>query len=142
MGPLIIYSGRDPSGRLWIWLCMSLVFLALLIHRSSLIYELTPDRLTAYSWWGLGLPEKISLKSLDQAVVMRSLSMNLVGCGHIYLSSSRSDEAGLTILAQVKAEKLADELRALSEAAKRAHESIEPGHWQENQQDQQDQQDH
>jgi hypothetical protein len=82
-----------------------------------LVYLLTAESLTIFSWWGLGRPEKVTLKAVDRVEVMRSLAMTVCGCGHIIIRSHLPDESSLTLLAQPRSEALAHELRELSAAA-------------------------
>ena len=118
LGPAIALAGRDPSGRIWPWVLMTAVFLSLLIHRLSLVYELTEDALIVFSWWGLGQPERITLSGIEKTEVLNSLVMRVAGCGHVHVASSLPGEKGLTLLAQPRAEALADELEELGRAAR------------------------
>ena len=118
MGPAIALGGRDQSGRLWPWLLMSLIFLGLLLHRLSLVYELTADSLSAESWWGLGRTETIALADISDAGVFKGLAMNVAGCGHVHVRSRRPEGGGLILLAQRRPEELADELGELARLAR------------------------
>lgn len=118
LGPAIALSGRDPSGRIWPWVLMAAVFFSLALHRLSLVYELTDESLTVLSWWGLGKPERVTLSGLEKTEVLRGLATNLVGCGHVHVSSRLPDEGGVTILAQPKADELASLLEELGRKAK------------------------
>ena len=123
LGPAIVLAGSDPYGRVWPWAALTAVFLALLLHRLSLVYEVAGGKLTAYSWWGLGRPEAVTVWAIESAEVMRGLALSACGCGHVHVRSSLPEEGGLTILAQAKPEALAEELEALARAARRQAES-------------------
>jgi hypothetical protein len=118
MGPAIIVFGRDPSGRLWPWILMTLVFLGLWLHRLSLVYVLTADSLSAESWWGLGRTETMGLADLAGTEVFRGLAMSVAGCGHVHLRSRRPEGGGLILAAQARAEDLAKELEELARQAR------------------------
>jgi hypothetical protein len=120
LGPAIILTGRDPSGRIWLWGLLTLLFVVFFLHRLSLVYIITDESLTADSWWGIGHREKISLRGIERTEVLHGLAQNLVGCGHIYVRSSLPGETSVTILAQPKAEQLALELEAMSQKAVKA----------------------
>jgi hypothetical protein len=113
LGPAIILSGRDPSGRIWLWILLSLFFVAFFLHRLSLLYIISDDSLIFQSWWGLGRPEKISLNAIDRIEVFHGFSQRLVGCGHIHVHSADPQEGSITIVSQPKAPELASELQAL-----------------------------
>jgi hypothetical protein len=118
LGPAIVLSGRDPSGRVWPWAAMTAVFLALFLHRLSLVYELAGDELIARSWWGLVPPERLALAGLESAEVVKGLALGAAGCGHVHLRSSLPGAPSLTILAQPRPERLALELEGLGQAAR------------------------
>jgi hypothetical protein len=90
--------------------------MGLIIHRLGLSYHLEGPKLQVKSWWGFGRLETITLKDLAEASVHYSLTLRLVGLGHLFLSSHNPQEHGLTLLAQKRPQELADKLTALARA--------------------------
>jgi hypothetical protein len=113
MGPAIVLSGRNKSDQIWPWILMSLVFVALFLHRMSLVYTLSGETLSVGSWWGLGRPQSLTVSAIDRTDVLRSMAMRLAGCGHVVVHSRHPDEGSITLLAQAEPHALADELSGL-----------------------------
>jgi hypothetical protein len=119
LGLVIALHARSRSEEIWPWVFLATIFVALFLHRLSLVYTLSESTLRTDSWWGLGRPETISLSAIDRADVTRSMAMSLVGCGHIVVRSLHPDEGSLTLLAQPDPQKLADALMAHNQAARK-----------------------
>jgi hypothetical protein len=111
LGPIIVITGRHRDGPIWPWVIMTTVFVALFLHRLSLLYAISDSKLTSRSWWGLGQTEEITLSAIDRIEIIRSFSMRLVGCAHLIVHSNRSSEGNISLMAQNNAENLASELQ-------------------------------
>ena len=118
LGPAIVFFERDPEGHPVKWIALSLLFLALILHRLSLKYTLTGQYLQSDSWWGLGRRERVGLASLRQVRTSQGFVGRLVGCGHLEIESDACDEPGLSILGQPDYLDLARQIEALAARAK------------------------
>lgn len=121
LGPAIIFFQRDPEGSPLKWAALSLLFLALILHRLSLRYELSEWTFTAYSWWGRGPAESIRLADIAEVAPRQGLVGRLVGCGHLELRSLAPDEPGLNILGQRNHLALAEEIERAVSRAREGH---------------------
>ncbi|MDR0548009.1 MAG: hypothetical protein LBI10_01130 [Deltaproteobacteria bacterium] len=118
IGPAIVYFERDPHGRLWPWILLTIVSLGLILHRFSLTYRYDGEKLSVDSFWGLGRRESMFLADLSRVETRYSLSSNLFSLGHLYLTSDLPDDPGLAIIAQKRPEELAETLMALADIAR------------------------
>ncbi len=118
LGPAIMFFERDPDGSPTKWLALSLLSLALIIHRLSLRYTLADGRLTARSWWGLARDETVGLAGITEVRPMQGFAGRLVGCGHLEVRSWAPDEPGLVLLGQPDCWRLARRLESLAETAR------------------------
>lgn len=117
LGPAIMIFERDPEGHPAKWIGLSLIFLALILHRLSLKYTLTGQYLQSDSWWGLGRSERVGLASLRRVRPVQSYVGRLVGCGHLEVESDAYDEPGLTVLGQPDYLDLARQIEGLAARA-------------------------
>ncbi|MDR2141356.1 MAG: hypothetical protein LBR11_06145 [Deltaproteobacteria bacterium] len=118
MGPVVLALGRHTPGRAWAWILLSAAMICLIVHRLSVSYSLSQEKIQASSWWGLGREETITTSELCRVEPRYSFSSRLVGQGHLYLGSQAPEESGLTLLSQKKPEELAERLMALAQAAR------------------------
>ena len=117
LGPAVIWFERDPDGGPAKWVVLSLVCLALILHRLSLKYTLDSRRLTAESWWGIGRPLTVTLAQVAEVYPAQGFSGRLMGCGHLEIRSRAPDEPGLTILGQPDYLGLARRIQTLARQA-------------------------
>ena len=118
LGPAILLFERDPEGHPAKWIALSLLCLALILHRLSLKYTLTGQYLQSDSWWGLGRRDRVSLASLRRVRPAQGLFGRLAGYGHLEIESDAYDEAGLSILGQPDYLDLARQIESLAARAK------------------------
>jgi len=117
LGPAILFFERDPEGSPVKWVMLSLACLGLILHRYSLRYTLSEERLTANSWWGLGKEETVTLKCLREVRSAQGFAGRLAGCGHLEVLSDAYDESGISVLGLPNYLELAEEIRRLALAA-------------------------
>lgn len=126
MGPAIVFYGRDPQNRVMVGALLTVAMVGLLMHRLSLSYSFDGEKIKSQSWWGLGRPETLALVDLAHVDARSGFSSRLVGQAHLFLASSRPDEAGLLLLSQKRPEELAERLMALAEKARAAPRPAPP----------------
>ncbi len=114
LGPAIIFFERDPEGAVGKWVTLSLIFLALLLHRLGLKYTLTNKRVVAQSWWGLGREDRIHWANLTEPHLNVGFTTRLAGCGHIWLGSLSDEERSINLLGQKRPEELIEEIKCLA----------------------------
>jgi hypothetical protein len=107
------------------WLGLSFFCLGLILHRLSLKYTLSEEKIEARAWWGRGPAETVSLDRLGGVRTRTSLAGRLVRVAHLEVSSLAPDEAGLTILGQPGYRALADHLEALGAQARHEAENAD-----------------
>ncbi len=117
LGPAVIFFERDPEGH-GQWIALSLICLAVLLHRLSLRYTLGQRRLTARAWWGRGREETVTLARLRRVRPTQGVSGRMVGCGHLEVESDAFDEGGLSLLGQPGHLALAREIEELAAQAR------------------------
>lgn len=132
LGPAIVYFGRDPQGHPLKWAGLSLLFVALTLHRLSLKYIFSKSTLTARSWWGLGREEAVAISDIIDVRVMEGFTGRLAGCGHLEVRSRRPEDPSIIIMGQPEPAKIAAQIESLAakahggDAAARADNDLSP----------------
>lgn len=117
LGPAIVYFGRDPEGHPLKWAALSLLFVALALHRLSLKYVFFQNTLRAESWWRRGREETMAIADIIDVRVMEGFTGRLAGCGHLEVRSRRPEDPSIIIMGQPNPARLAAQIESLAAQA-------------------------
>lgn len=105
MGLSIVFFERDPSGRVGLWVGMSIFFAILLIYRVSLKYHLDDSGITQTHLWGFFQGTRLDYQNLTDVEIRTTFASRIVGVSHLILATNGS-QPYLTILSQKDPERL------------------------------------